>query len=140
MSGPRKNTPVKIARPGTDGSSRRGIGPELAFAGAIFAVFAAWGASRMALSPDLIMPAVATLFLVFAAAFAVVSWRHRGMDPNQVTYADVAGALTLIGLCAAATIDADQMVRLVEGVGAPRTSTPSSHTCWSDTSGTFERC
>jgi hypothetical protein len=116
VSGPRKNTPVKTARPGTDRSSdRRGIGPELAFAGATFAGFAAWGASRMALSPDLIMPAVATLFLVFAAAFAVVSWRHRGMNPNQVTYADVAGALTLIGLCAAATIDPDQMVRLVEG-------------------------
>jgi hypothetical protein len=113
VSGPRKNTPVKTARPGTDRS--RGIGPELAFAGAIFAVFAAWGASRVALPPDLIMPAVATLFLVFAAAFAVVSWRHRGMDPNHVTYADVAGALTLIGVCAAATIDPDQLVRLVEG-------------------------
>jgi hypothetical protein len=37
------------------------------------------------------------------------------MNRNQVTYADVAGALTLIGLCAAATIDPDQMVRLVEG-------------------------
>ena len=110
VSGPRKNTPVKTARPGPDRSSdRRSIGPELAFAGATLAVFAAWGASRMALSPDLIMPAVATLFLVFA------SWRHRGMNPNQVTYADVAGALTLIGLCAAATIDPDQMVRLVEG-------------------------
>ena len=36
------------------------------------------------------------------------------MDPDNVTYADVAGALTLIGLCAAATIDPEQMVRLVE--------------------------
>ena len=45
VSGPRKNTPVKTVRPGTDEGDRRG-GPELAFAGATFAGFAAWGASR----------------------------------------------------------------------------------------------
>ena len=51
------------------------------------------------------MPAVATLLLVLAAGFAVVAWRQRSEDPARVTYTDVAGALTLIGLCAAATID-----------------------------------
>jgi hypothetical protein len=60
------------------------------------------------------MPVVATLFLGFAAVLAMVGRRNRDLDSNQVTYADVAGALTLIGLCAAATIDPDQMVRLVE--------------------------
>ena len=36
------------------------------------------------------------------------------MNPDNVTYRDVAGALTLIGLCAAATIDSDQMMRLAQ--------------------------
>jgi hypothetical protein len=115
VSGPRKNSPLRTARPtANEGSRRRAPGPELAFGGAVFACFAAWGASTVTLPPDLIMPVVATLFLVFAAVLAMFSRRNRDPDSNQVTYADVAGALTLIGLCAAATIDPDQMVRLVE--------------------------
>ena len=111
VSGPPKNS-----RPtANEGSRRRAPGPELAFGGAVFASFAAWGASTVTLPPDLIMPVVATLFLGFAAVLAMFGRRIRDPDSGQVTYADVAGALTLIGLCAAATIDPDQMVRLVEG-------------------------
>ena len=62
VSGPRKNT----ARPTTnEGNRRRTLGPELAFGAAVFASFAAWGASTVTLPPDLIMPVVATLFLGF---------------------------------------------------------------------------
>jgi hypothetical protein len=115
VSGPRKNSRLRIARPtANDGSRRRALGPELAFGAAVFASFAAWGASTVTLPPDLIMPVVATLFLGFAAVLAMFGARNRDPDSGQVTYADVAGALTLIGLCAAATIDPDQMVRLVE--------------------------
>jgi hypothetical protein len=111
VSGPRKNSRLRIARPtANDGSHRRALGPELAFGAAVFASFAAWGASTMTLPPDLIMPVVATLFLGFAAVLAMFARRDRNLDSGQVTYADVAGALTLIGLCAAATIDPDQMV------------------------------
>ncbi len=115
VSGPRKNLPLRTARPtANEGSRRRTLGPELAFGGAVFASFAAGGASTVTLPPDLIMPVVATLFLGFAAVLAMFGARNRDPDSGQVTYADVAGALTLIGLCAAATIDPDQMVRLVE--------------------------
>jgi hypothetical protein len=115
VSGPRKNSRLRIARPtANDGSRRRALGPELAFGAAVFGSFAAWGASTMTLPPDLIMPVVATLFLGFAALLAMFARRDRDLDSGQVTYSDVAGALTLIGLCAAATIDPDQMVRLVE--------------------------
>jgi hypothetical protein len=91
-----------------------GVGPELAFAGAILAGVAAWGASKQTLHLDLVMPTIATLILLLAAVLAVAGWRYRGMDPDRVTYADVAGALTLIGLCVAAAIDPDQMLRIVE--------------------------
>ena len=115
VSEPRKNVRLRSARPTADGGShRRALGPEVAFGGAVFACFAAWGASSVTLPPDLIMPVVATLFLAFAAVLALCARRERNPESGHVTYADVAGALTLIGLCAAATIDPDQMVRLVE--------------------------
>ena len=79
-----------------------GVGPELAFAGATLAAVAAWGASKQTLPPDLVLPAIATHMLLLTAVRSITGWRYRGMDPNCVTYADVAGALTLIGLCVAA--------------------------------------
>jgi hypothetical protein len=90
-----------------------GIGPQLGFAAATFAGFAAWSGLIVSVPPLWIMPVLATMFLLFAAGFAVIAWRNRGEDPTRVTYADVAGALTLIGLFAASTIDPDQLVRIV---------------------------
>jgi hypothetical protein len=91
-----------------------GIGPQLAFATAVLAGVAFWIGLTVTLPADFVMPGVATLLLVFAAGLAAVAWHRRSQDPTRVTYSDVAGALVLIGLCAAATIDPDQMVRIVE--------------------------
>ena len=90
-----------------------GIGPQLGFTATTLAGFAAWSGLVASIPRDLVIPAIATMFLLAATIFAVVAWRRRGEDPNRVTYADVAGALTLIGLFAAATIDPDQLVRIV---------------------------
>ena len=114
MARPR-NDPTKSPRAGWHESRESaGIGPRLGFAGAILAGVAAWGASKAMLPPDAVMPFVSTLLLILAAAFAMIAWQQRAADPGDLTYTDVAGALTLIGLCAAATIDPDQMVRLVD--------------------------
>ena len=94
-----------------------GIGPQVGFAAATLAGFAAWSGLIVSVPNDMIMPVLATMFLVFAAGFAVIAWRNRDEDPTRVTYADVAGALTLIGLFAASTIDPDQLVRIVETSG-----------------------
>lgn len=91
-----------------------GIGPQLGFAAATLAGFAAWSGLTTTVPRDFVMPVIATMFLLFAATFAIVAWRRRGEDPTRVTYADVAGALTLIGLFAASTIDPDQLVRIVQ--------------------------
>jgi hypothetical protein len=91
-----------------------GIGPQVGFAAATFAGFAAWSGLIVSVPGPWIMPVLATMFLAFAACFAAVAWRHRNNeDPTRVTYADVAGALTLIGLFAASTVDPDQLVRIV---------------------------
>ena len=94
-----------------------GVGPQICFAAATFAGFAAWSGLVVTVPNEMIMPVLATMFLLFAAGFAVVAWRNRDEDPTRVTYADVAGALTLIGLFAASTIDPDQLVRIVESSG-----------------------
>ena len=90
------------------------IGPRVGFGVAVGISFTAWAASRVTLPADMVMPLCATLLLLFAAAFGAIAWWRGRMDPGAITYLDVAGALTLIGLCAAATIDSDQMIRLAE--------------------------
>ena len=94
-------------------SDPMGIGPQVGFAAATLAGFTAWSGLVVSVPGEWIMPVLATMFLAFAAGFAVIAWRRRNEDPNQVTYADVAGALTLIGLFAASTIDPDHLVRIV---------------------------
>ncbi len=90
-----------------------GIGPQLTFAAAVFAGIAAWTGLTMILTADLVAPMIVTLSFLFAAALAVVAWWRSSKNPASVTYADVAGAITLIGLCIAATIEPEQMVRIV---------------------------
>ena len=96
-------------------SKPAGIGPWLAFATAIFGGLAAWTVLSMTVTAGLVVPMVATMSFLFAAALAVVAWSRGSENPAGVTYADVAGAITLIGLCIAATIEPGQMVRIVAG-------------------------
>ena len=102
---------------GQTGDRTEGYGPQFAFAAATLIGFAAWTGSVATLPHGFAPPIVASVFLALAAVFAVVAWRCRTDDPTNVTYTDVAGALTLIGLCVSATIEPDQLVRLVQGRG-----------------------
>jgi hypothetical protein len=98
--------------------SRRAIasGPPLVFAATVLTAFAALAVSTAALPRDLVLPLISSLFLAAAALVALLAWlRERAPDPARLTYWDVAGALTLIGICAAALVDPDQLVRLVQG-------------------------
>ena len=90
-----------------------GVGPQLGFFAATFAGLAAGTGLFVPVPAHLTMPVIATTLLAFAACIAVFAPRHR--DESRVTYEDVAGALTLIGLCAAATIDPEQLTRIVAG-------------------------
>jgi uncharacterized membrane protein YhaH (DUF805 family) len=91
-------------------------GPELAFGGTLLIAFAAMVAGTKMLPGDLVLPVVSTIFFVLACLVALVAMlRERTCDQRRMTYWDVAGALTLFGICVASQVDADQMVRLVEG-------------------------
>ena len=89
------------------------LGPRLAFLGSIALVFAVWITS--ARTSEFVGPLVSTIFLMLAAGSGVIGWYRRSSESEDVTYADVAGALTLIGLCITATINPDQLVQLVHG-------------------------
>ena len=97
------------SRPGTRG-------PEVTFTAAVVTAFAALAACAAMFPADIVLPAVSTLLFVMACLVALVAWRSgHTRERSHVTYWDVAGALTLLGICVASQIDPDQMVRLVEG-------------------------
>lgn len=92
---------------------RPSIGPQTAF---LAAVMAAAGVLLTGLVPgSLLMPAVSVLLFVLALVFALVAWIRCSTDEYGVTYWDVAGALAFIGICTAALVEPDQLVRLVAG-------------------------
>ena len=97
-------------------SRPRTRGPEVTFAAAVVTAFAALAACWALLPADVVLPAVSTLLFVMACLVAFLAWRlEPAREQIRVTYWDVAGALTLFGICVASQIDPDQMVRLVEG-------------------------
>ncbi len=55
---------------------------ELVFAGAVLLGFAVAVISKAMLPSDLVMPLVATTYLVLAAVLGMVAWWCRGMDPE----------------------------------------------------------
>ena len=76
------------------------FGPQVLFGIAVTAAFAVLAGAVTALPGALVEPAASTLLLVMAAA--------------RVTYWDAAGALTLVGIAAAALVDTDQLVRVFD--------------------------
>lgn len=91
-------------------------GPEIAFAATLLIACAATAAGTQTLPGDFVLPVVSTLFFVLACLVALVASRSaRAAEQGQLTYWDVAGALTLFGICVASQVEPDQMVRLIEG-------------------------
>jgi hypothetical protein len=90
-------------------------GPIAVFAAAVVTAFAASALCTAAFSRDLALPLASVLSFAFAGVVACGTWRRERVPAGAVTYWDVAGALTFIGLCAGALVEPDQLVRLVEG-------------------------
>jgi len=95
-------------------STQPAIGPQLVLTGALAAVLTVAAVFRHTMSDDALLPAVSMLFLILAAAAALIAWQ-RPLPPRQFSYWDTAGVLTLIGIGIAAAVEPEQMVRLVAG-------------------------
>jgi len=75
---------------------------------ATFAVFA-W-----ALPFALVLPLFSVAVIACAGAVAALAWAQPKARPARITYWDIAGALTFIGIVAALLSDPDQVVPLME--------------------------
>jgi prepilin signal peptidase PulO-like enzyme (type II secretory pathway) len=92
------------------------LGPQVTFVVAVLTSFAALTVCTITLPEDLAFPLTSTVLFVLAGLIALIAWgRGPASDRDTVTYWDVAGALTFIGIFAASQIDPDQMLRVVEG-------------------------
>jgi hypothetical protein len=98
------------------------LGPPAAFAAAVLSAFAVMLLGAATLPRDVVVPLTSMLLFAVAGAVALVAWSHGrpSRQAQHVTYWDVAGALTFIGICAAALVDPDQLLRLVEGTQRDR--------------------
>ena len=102
-------------KPVTGRAPPRRLGPHALFATAVVATFAVLAGAVASLPTDFALPVASTLLFFMAAVAALLaSVGDRRSEPDRVTYRDVAGALTLIGIGAAALIDPDQLGRLFE--------------------------
>jgi hypothetical protein len=91
------------------------FGPQLLFGIAVAAAFAVLAGAAGALPGGLAAPAAATLLLATAAAAAFAGWlRGNRADAARLTYWDVAGALTLVGIGAAALVEPEELARLFD--------------------------
>jgi len=100
------------------GLSRLGhlIGPPALLAAAVLAAFGTVAMAPATLSNSSVGAAIAILLFLTASAAALVAWWLGGRSPRGrgLTYWDVAGALTFIGICVAATVEPNEMVALIE--------------------------
>jgi uncharacterized membrane protein len=90
-------------------------GPAITFAIAVLATVSTLGIAAAVLPENGAAPAAATLLFVAAGLAALTAWIGRpSAHQDGLSYWDVAGALTFIGICVAATIEPDRLVELVE--------------------------
>lgn len=66
----------------------------------------------LALAAGLAAAALSGMFFVLAAVIAALTWRRPRKTP-RLSYWDVAGVFTLIGVCIAATVEPEQMINIV---------------------------
>lgn len=89
-------------------------GPAVVFTASVLMTFAALALATAALPKDFALAAISSLFFAFAALAALIAWCVGKQAETTLTYWDVAGALTLFGICAATLLDSDQIVRFIE--------------------------
>jgi predicted benzoate:H+ symporter BenE len=97
------------------GPARRWTGIAAALTGALAAAGAAFVAALILLPPSLVFPVTAAGLVLAAATTALIALASpTEIGGARVVYWDVAGTLTLIGLCAALFGEPEQAVALLE--------------------------
>ena len=98
-------------------SKEPAISPLLVLTGALASVLTMAALTHHTMQADALLPAVILMFFLAAAAVALTAWQYP-MPARQFSYWDAAGVLTALGICMAAAVEPEQMVRLVAGTEA----------------------
>jgi hypothetical protein len=95
-------------------AGRSAIGPQVALAAACLAAVAAFALLQPTLHADAVLPTMTFLFYLMACIAVLLAWLDGGSsNSSRLTYWDVSGLLTLIGICIAAAVEPEAMGRLV---------------------------
>jgi hypothetical protein len=90
-------------------------GPQVMLAALTVVGAAAAGLSAWMLPVALVLPILSILVIAAAGLTALIAWmRPQRRSSDRITYWDIAGALTFIGLCAALLSDPEQALPLFE--------------------------
>jgi len=93
----------------------RWTGIASAAAGAMAAAFAGFAVTIVLLPPALVFPVTAMGLLLAACSLAILAWASPlESGTARLVFWDTAGALTLIGLCAALFGEPEQAVALID--------------------------
>ena len=92
--------PIQLPTPRPRLRIRRWSGPQFTAAMLLLAGAATAGTSIMALPAPLVLPAIGVLATLGAMAMALIAWSAAKQIGEALTYWDIAGALTLIGVFA----------------------------------------
>jgi hypothetical protein len=86
-----------------------------AAAGTVAATGAGFAAALVLLPPALVLPVTAIGLLLAAATLAALAWLTPGeVGRSRIVFFDIAGALAVIGLCAALLGEPEQAIALIE--------------------------
>ncbi len=102
------------ARDFTQPAGRDAVGPEIALAAACLVAIAGFKLLQPMLPEAAMLPLVVTTFFMMAGTAALWAWFSGGPSRSpQLSYWDVSGLLTFIGICIAAVIEPEGLVQLV---------------------------
>ncbi|BAT59984.1 hypothetical protein GJW-30_1_02519 [Variibacter gotjawalensis] len=102
------------------GSQTRHQGPRLLAAILSIALAATAATVLWTLPRPLVLPVLSTFLIAAAMSVALFAWRRQApRTGNDVTYWDVAGALTLFGIVAALMSDPSEVIPILEAQRKP---------------------
>ncbi len=95
-------------------AGRDAVGPEIALAAACLMAIAVFKLLQPTLPDAAMLPLIVSIFFVMAAIAALWAWwRGAPSRTRQLSYWDVSGLLTFIGICLAAVIEPEALAQFV---------------------------
>jgi cobalamin synthase len=109
------NMPVRLPISNSPRRSDPWSGPHAVIAGVLILALTVMAVSAWTLPAPLVLPVLSVLLIAAACLTALLAWvRPHNRWDERVTYWDITGALTLVGICAALLSEPDQVMPLLE--------------------------